>query len=304
MTISRTSPQSLMNDTAWIEEVWDGMFLERWYAESVLPRFCNTKTLDKIKNVGQVLNFRIEPSAAVVPHVKDQPIAWQTIKAEKRQISVDYAYSGAYRLDKMDKAQLGSLPVMQKVADSITKAHAEKENEVFFSSLALLNYNPLNTVDLSGTAAITGTRGSANYAISQLAKMRTHFNRRRVPKKGRFVIVPPEVEEILIQSDQATFNISGEGNKKAIEDGEWGVKICGFDVIVSEFVPGDGLSAATAFKCLCGFQGAIGFGRQVTEMETGIKLQDYYGEGIRALNSFGFGSLYPDGLGMWTCKIA
>lgn len=304
MTISRTAPQSLLNDTAWIEEVWDGMFLERWYAESPIPRICNTKTLDKIKSVGQIINFRIEPEASVVPHVKDQPIAWQTMKADKRQISVDFAYSGAHRLDRQDKTQLGSLPVMQKIANSLTKKHAEKEAEVFFSSIGLMNFNPLNAVDLSASAAITGTRGTVNYAISQIASMRTKFNRRRAPKKGRFLVVPPEVEELLIQSDQATFNINGEGNKKAIEDGEYGVRVCGFDIIVSEFVPGDGLSTATAFKCLAGFNGAIGFGRQVTEMESGIKLQDYYGEGIRALNTFGFGPLYPDGIGLWTCKIA
>jgi hypothetical protein len=304
MTIARTNPASLLNQDSWIEEVWDGMFLERWYAESPLPRITNTRTLDKIKNVGQIINFRIEPEATVVPHIKDQPIAWQSMKGDKRQISVDFAYSAAHRLDRMDKAQLGSLPVMQRIADSITKKHAEKEAEVFFNVMPLMTMNPLNMIDLTGTGAITGTRGSATYAIAQIAKLRTAFNRRRAPKKGRFLVVPPEVEEILIQSDQATFSINGEGNKKAIEDGEWGVKVCGFDIVVSEFVPGDGLSTASAFKCLAGFNGAIGFGRQVTEMESGIKLQDYYGDGIRALNTFGFGPLYPDGIGLWTCKIA
>lgn len=303
MTISRTAPASLMNDAAWIEEVWDGMFLEHWYAESPIPKLCNTKTLDKIKNVGQTIHFRVEPRAAVVPHIKDQPIQWQVMKADKRSITVDYAYSAAHRLDRIDKQHLGSLPVMSKIAASITKTHAEKEAEIFFSVLPTLSFNPLNIVDRSASAAVTGTRSSGlDYAINQVAKLRTAFNRRRAPKKGRFLAVSPEVEELLITSDQVTFNINGVGNEKAITEGEWGTRVCGFDIIPTEFVQGAG-TQASPYLCVAGVKDAIGFGRQVVEMEQGIKLQDYYGEGVRALNTFGMGLLYPDGVGLWKVRV-
>lgn len=299
MSINRGATPTLVNDSNWINDVWDGMFLDRWYAESVIPKLTNTRIQEKIKSVGQQMHFRIEPEATVTPHIKDMPIQWSAVKAEKRSLSVDYAYSAAHRMDDQDLAQLSELPVMERVASSITKKHAEKEHEVFFSAVPLLSFNPLNVVNTG--AAVTGTRGSANYVINQLAKMRTLFNRRRAPKVGRYVVVSPEVEELLITSDQTTFNISGQPTK-AIEDGEWGIRVCGFDVVVSEFVVGTG-AAGNPFLCICGCKEAIGFGRQVTKMETNIQLQDFYGKGVRALNSFGFGLLYPDGMGLWTVLL-
>jgi len=293
---------NLVNDSAWVQEVWDGMFLDRWYAESVLPRICNTKVLEPIKNCGQVLNFRVEPEATVVPQIKDQPIQWAAIRAEKRQITVDYAYSAAHRVDKQDLQQI-NLPIMERIAASISRKHSEKEHEIFFSTVPLMSFNPLNVVDRTATAAVTGTRSSGlDYIINQAAKMRTNFNRRRAPKKGRWIAVPPEVEEALITSDQVTFNVSGQPSK-AIEEGEWGIRVCGFDIVVTEFVTGVG-SQANPFICLCGVKDAIGFGRQVTDMEADVQLQDYYGRGVRALNSFGFGPVYPDGIGIWKVRTA
>lgn len=312
MPILRGGNPMLLNDTNWIEEVWDGLFLDRWYAESPIPKICNTRVLDKIKNVGQIIHFRVEPVAVVVPHIKDQPIQWSPMVADQRQISVDYAYSAAHRLDNIDAKQLGNLPVMSKVADSITKMHSQQENQILFPLLPTLSFNQLNKWGI-GTTGFTGTTGvisqfrtggtGANvndYAIAQVARMRTLFNRRRVPKNGRFIVVPPEVEEILINSDQATFQIGGHPSK-ALEDGEWGVRVCGFDIISSEFVAGVG-TQASPWLCMAGVKGAIGFGRQVTEMESGIQLQDYYGKGVRALNSFGAGLLYPDGVGLWQVR--
>lgn len=291
---------NLIGQGNWQEEVWNDLFLDHWYGESPIPRICNTSLLDKLKGGGTAMSFRVEPESSLSPHVKGQPIQWTSYQAEKRQITVDYAFSAAHVLEDITEVQLGNLPVLTRLVNSVNKRHAENEAMVFFSTAPLMTMNPLNLQDNSSVIASGRRSDGAAYIVNMLAGLRTKLNRRRAPKKGRYVTVPPEVEELFLTCDQATYEISGKAST-AVETGEWGIRVCGFDLVVSEFVPNG--SAGNIWKCLYGCKDAIGFGRQIQKVETNIRLESQYGTGIRALNVFGFGPLYSDALGVWTVKL-
>ena len=171
--------------------------------------------------------------------------------------------------------------------------------EVLFNALPLMACNPLNVVDKSATTQTTVST-DANYIINGLANLRTSFNRRRAPKIGRYVIVAPEVEDILLRSDAFRYDVSGRENT-AITQGAFGINVMGFDIFPSEYVP---QTAPNIYTCIVGVKDAFTFARQLTEVSVGIELQDYYGKGIKALNVFGFALTQPDGMGLWKVKVA
>jgi len=303
MGINRGGSQPNLSNTLYEQaEIVDAYMIEWWYnTENLLPKITNSRTKSAIEQPGQNIVFLSEPEAQVVPYLRDEPINWTTMKPERTSITVDYAYISAHKLDIVDEYEI-KLPLLSKIAAGMGKKHSEKELEVFMTVVPALSFLAKNIVGIGATyntvtGVSTGTRTSGiNYIVNQLVRLRTIFNRARVPKAGRYIVVSPEVEELLIASDQATYNISGKQGKE-IEDGEWGIKVAGFEILVSEFVPGDG-SAGNPYKCLVGIPEAIGFGRRIQKTELNVQLQDYVAKGHRSLNYFGFGALNLKGLGL------
>lgn len=279
-------------------EIWSALTLERWYAEGMIPKICNTDYEGEIKGAGQLVHIRWDPEATISPYVKDTPIQWQDVADEKTTFTIDYAYSAAHKIDKIDLKQM-DIGVVSKLATAINKKFEEKENELLFNALPLMSFNPLNLVDKSGSTQ-SPLSSSADYIINGLTSLRTAFNRRRMPKAGRWVAVAPEVEDILLRSDIVRYDVMGKPNE-TIQSGEFGLRIAGFDILVSEFVP---QSAANIFSCPAGIKKAVTFARQLVDVSVGIDLQDYHGKGMKALNVFGFTLLRPDALGLWKVKVA
>ena len=279
-------------------EVWSGLTLERWYAEGVLPKIFNTNYEGEIKKYGQIVHIRRNPDAVINPYVVDTPVSWNAIQDDKTTLTIDYAYYAAHKIDTVDLAQM-DIEIASKIANAINKQMMMKENQVCLSALPSLSYNPLNLVDKSG-ATQTTVSTDANYIIKAVTPLRTAFNRRRVPKEGRYILVSPEVEELLLMSDLVRYDAMGKENV-SIQTGNFGLRLAGFDIIPSEFVPSGGTNI---YNCIAGVKDALTFARQVTEVDLGVPLQDYFGKGMKALNVFGFALTQPDGMGIWKVKVA
>lgn len=279
-------------------EIWSMLTLERWYAEGLIPKICNTDYEGEIRDRGQLVHIRWDPEAIITPYVKDTPIQWMDVADEKDTFTIDYAYSAAHKIDKIDLKQM-DIGVITKLSSAINLKFEEKENELLFNAMPSFSFNPLNLVDKSANLQ-SPLSSSTDYIINGLTALRTAFNRRRCPKMGRYVVVAPEVEDILLRSDVVRYDVMGKVNE-TIQSGEFGLRIAGFDILVSEFVP---LAAANVYSCPAGVKKAVTFARQLVDVEVGIPLQDYHGKGMKALNVFGFKLLRPNGFGLWKCKVA
>ena len=279
-------------------EVWSALTLENWYAEGLIPKIANTNWEGEIKKAGQLVHIRRDPKAILSPYVNDTPIQYQDVVDEKTTLTIDYAYSAAHKVSSIDLAQM-DIDVVSKLAAAINKEHMMKENEIVFSVLPTLTMNANNVIDKS--AAQQTTTVGANYILNGLVALRTAFNRRRVPKSGRYVVVSPEVEDVLLRMDHTRYDVTGMQNK-VIQEGDFNLRIAGFDILVSEFVTGAG-TGGSPYLCPAGVKDAFTFARQLTEVEVGFTLQDSYGKGIKALNVFGFNITQPDGMGLWKVQV-
>jgi len=290
-------------------EIVAAQMIDWWYSDdaNLIPKITNSSVKGMIEQPGQALVFIQEPEAQVSAYLRDQPIAWSSLTPLRTTITVDYAYLSAHKLDVIDEYEI-KVPLLQKIGSTMGKKHSEKEAETFFNVCSTFSF--LTRLIIANGAAgpvvkdragylSDGTGGT--YIIGQLSAMRTKFNRGRVPKNGRYVVVSPEVEEILLNSDQAVYNISGKTNGTEMERGEWDVKICGFEILVSEFITGVG-TETNPYACLVGQKDCIGFGRRIQRVDLNVKLQDYMATGHRSLNYFGFGVLNYKGVGLWKVR--
>lgn len=280
-------------------EIWSAMTLERWYAEGLIPQIANTNYEGEIKKYGQLVHIRRDPDAVISPYIVDTPLNYQAVIDEKTTLTIDYAFAAAHKVDSVDLAQM-DINVVAKMSNAINKQMMMKENEVVFNALPTLSFNPANIVDKSGAAQTVGPQTDANYIVNGLVALRTAFNRRRMPKSGRFVVVSPEVEDLLLRCDHVRYDAVGRENK-VIQDGAFNLRMAGFDILVSEFVP---TSGSNVWLCPAGIKEAFTFARQLTEVEIGFTLPDQFGKGMKALNVFGFALTQPDGFGLWKVKTA
>lgn len=276
-------------------EVWSALLQKKWYNDSLISKVANTDWEGEIKKYGQIVHIRKRPDAVVNPYVIDQTVNWQQVTDEKITLTIDYAFYAAMKLDTVDIKQM-DLDAMKEYVEEISKRQMNKEDEILFGSI----FSSANVVSDYSTNVQSPLASSADYVLNGIANLRTKFNRKAVPKTGRFIVVSPEVEDIILRSDAARWDVSGDKNV-AMREGEFGFKIMGFDLLTSNYVTGTG-SASAPYNCVAGVKDAIAFARQVTETEVGIQLQDYFGKGVKSLNVFGFTASQPDGLGWWKVR--
>lgn len=327
-----TGLQNTLPNGWFIPQVWTGLVMELFWENSILAKICNTDIEEPIKRGGGEAIIRQRPPITINDWIVNQDLQFSPLADTAITIPIKYAKYAAAQLDSVDIAQM-DLDLMQIVAEDMNNQHMETETNVVIQALtaqlianlntatAGVNYgvenivapgaDPVNrykgTVYLN-TSASTPTRYNSsnftpdpNYIVRQITHARTILNRKRVPMAGRFLIVPPIVEDMLILSDQATWNVSGKVDK-VVEEGEYGLRVAGFDIIVSNFITQTTFDAGvgaggqadagnwTGYPCLMGLKKGYAFARQITEVDIGFDMAfKTFGKGLKTLNVFGAG---------------
>lgn len=307
MAISRTprpSPDTGVTDAAQallIENIVEGLTFDILRRESFLGKIANTEALKKLENFGDTITFRVLNPPPIHAYVVNQDLVPDTTAGTNFSVTVDRAFYGYPTLDPIDIKQI-NVPLMSKLARMLADAHAENEYAVVVAGLVTtvyaasvmayhgqtpgtVYYNPAVP-----TAVASTDRTDADYIIKQFIAARKAANKLAIPKKGRYAMVNSDVEEILLNSDQFTYQISGETNRKAIEDGDFGMRVAGYDIIVTDEIPTGTYGGQTNIaQCVLGHQNGLGFIRQLMETDINFKMQSKFGRACRQLDVFGFG---------------
>lgn len=311
MTIARpanpgaTDGLNNAGQAALMENIVGGLAIDKMTRESYLTRISNTEALKPLEQFGESITFRVLKPGTVRAYTTYTDLVPDGSTGDKFSVDVDRAFYSFSTLDLVDMKQI-NLPLLQKIADRLAEDHLENEYKEVVAMLTTsiygstqmaaygeqnptrVHYKP-NALTLN-PAAVSPTRTDANYIIKKFLGARKQANRMGIPKKGRFVMVNSDVEEILLNCDQLTYNVSGGGNAKAIEDGEFGIRIAGFDIIVTDEVTTATVDTATnVAQCLIGHRDGFGFVRQIMETDFNFKMERRFGRGTRQLNVFGFG---------------
>lgn len=301
-----------------VENVVAGLTYDKLYRDSFLSRICNTEALKPLEKFGDTITFRVLKPGTVNPYTVNEDIVPSTASGDNFSVSVDRAFYTFQTLDAVDIKQI-NLPLMQKLSDRLAADLAEKEYTEVIAGIITSIYGAtimsaygeqvpgrIYYKPSTPAAAATTTRTDATYLIKQFLAARKAGNKLGIPKKGRYALVNSDVEEILINCDQFTYNISGSQNAKAIEEGDFGLRIAGFDIIVTDEIPTAATfdSQTNIAKCVLGHQDGLGFIRQITESDINFKMERRFGRGCRQLEVFGFGFNDTRLFGSFPIKVA
>ncbi len=318
-----------------VPQLWMGMTMEKFWETSILAQLFNMDVLEPLTKFGGEAIIRKRPKITIQPYLVNENQTPETVNVETITIPVKYAYSAYVAVDSVDLQQI-DIDILDILAEDMNKEHMENENSVVLSGIltdiaagaqpfpTVANTDPTypalyeawrrssTVIDFTGVGVISGVRIDPTvsssqinpvYIVKAIADLRTQFNKKSVPREGRFLFVPPEVEEALILSDQVVYNIAGVPNKPIVT-GEFGINVCGFDIIATPFVAITTVGATTVANCVAGIKKGYAFVRQILEADIGFKMERIFGKGVRQLNAFGFGMSIPAGCGLLKLRIS
>jgi hypothetical protein len=322
MAITRTVPSAATgipaaSQTTLIEEIVEGLAMDVMRRESFLGKIANTEAMKKLESFGDQITFRVLNPPTVSPYLVNMDIVPEQITGTNFNVTVNNAFYAFPTIDPIDVKEI-NLPLMSNIARMMADAHAENEYLVVVAGLiatvysasvmsyegqvpGTVAYNPPVPTFVSDTDR-TNTQG---YIINQFLSARKAYNQLAIPKKGRYAMINSDVEQILLQSDQFTYQINGEQNRKAIEEGDFGIRVAGFDIIVTDAIPTATYAGVTnVCQGILGHQNGLGFIRQLMETEINFKLQTKFSRGARQLDVFGFGLSDSRYMGALPLKVA
>jgi len=321
MAISRTVPAAptgipAASQTLLIEEIVEGLAMDVMRRESFLGKIANTEALKKLENFGDQITFRVLNPPTISPYLVNMDIVPEQITGSNFAVTVNNAFYAFPTIDPIDVKEI-NLPLMSNIARMMADAHAENEYLVVIAGLITTIYSAAVMTyegQTPGTVAYNPTvptyvastdRTENDYIINMFLSARKAYNQMAIPRKGRYAIVNSDVEQILLQSDQFTYQINGEQNRKAIEDGDFGLRVAGFDIIVSDAIPtATYAGVSNVCQSILGHQNGLGFIRQLMETEINFKLQTKFSRGARQLDVFGFGLSDSRYMGALPIKVA
>ena len=300
-----------------IEQIVEGLAMDVLRRESFLGKIANTKALKRLQEFGDTITFRVLNPPTVEEYVIDQDLVPQTITGTHFSVTVDNAYYVYYTIDPIDLKQI-NVPLMEEMARQMALAHAENEYALVVAGLITSVYGATQMTYLGqvpGTvayqpavpSAVAATdRTDGDYIIRQFIAARKVYNQNAIPRPGRYAIINSDVEEILLNSDQFTYWVSGEGNRKAIEEGDFGMRVAGFDCIVSDYIPTSATygGQSNIAQCILGHVNGLGFIRQLQDTDINFKMQSKFDRAARQLDVFGFGLSDSRLMGAEPIKVA
>lgn len=231
----------------------------------------------------------------------------------------------AYNLaDQYDQEVLGYLcgfkqSALQKVADTVndqvngTKAVASAGSDELLSSMKLSRPNfgnlttPGSTGDsipiaarLPGATALPSTYVSPVMLFNRMARL---LNKQFVPSDGRWIVISPEMCEIL-QDEDSRFLNADYGESGMLRQGGHPMKVSGFRVYVSNNLPSVGTGPGTTGTSdqdtnfgviVAGHDAAVATAEQINKTEL-LRSHKTFGDIVRGLHLYGRKILRPEAI--------
>jgi hypothetical protein len=278
-----TRQGSNLPNGSYVPDIWSKKLLKKFYAASICNIICNTDWQGEVVN-GQKVVIRQRPDLFVEPYVANQKTNWQDILDISQNLTIDYAFVAAAKLDVVDMHQM-DINLQAELIDEI----ANRLRLVIETTVLGSAYSSAGT-SLSAVAWQTSTNCMDAIAQAQAALSVTT---EPAPVTERYLVLHPSMSRYLIQQ-AGLYALNAGLPQSAMVKGSVN-NLANFDFYQTPLVPGAG-TTGSPFKAFAGHKVAITLATQFTQFETNIPLVDYVGKGIRAINCFGYKVVKPSAL--------
>lgn len=255
-----------------LPDVFSKKLQAKYYASTTLWDVANRNWEGEIKGQGAKVIIRVRPSITTGAYTVNGTINYQDLADDKIELLVDKARYAAFKVDDIDKAQADINIINEASTDMAENMKIDIEKEVF------------GTVYASAGNSITSQQVTAANVLAWILTAGERLDEDNVPVEGRWLIIPPWIRTLLLQSDIKAAYLTGD-QTSPLRNGKLGM-IDRFMVYVSNNLSGIDTVGGPRY-CLAGHKDGISFASQITKTEP-LRLQNTFGDAIRALNVYGF----------------
>lgn len=274
-------------------EIWSKELTRLIMNYGVMLDCVNRNWEGEIKNAGDTVHIQQIGRVKVNTHDDDTAITYQNLDGTSQTLVVDQKKNFGFKVSDIDKVQ-ANIELNNKYLNQAKKEVAEVKD----AYLHALGMAGVATDNQLGTVAVTEANiyKQCTTLYRLLARANAiDANGKGVDGKNPFLILPPEIVEVIRNSDKATqaTNLGDNTIRKGTI-----MQFAGFDIKQSTIVEDN-----SGFAILAGTSEAITFAEQVTKVET-IKDKDFFGDFVRGLYVYGAKVVQPTCLASATFTIS
>lgn len=219
----------------------------------------------------------------------------ETLATTDETMVIDQSKMFAFEVDDVDQRQV------RNSGDLLTKAaHLSAEGLAKTADTHLLT--KMTTDALAANILAAQDVATADAAFLLMRRLRLALNKKDVPTDGRFVLISPEFEALIL-GDNRFIDASRYGSTTPILNGEIGRAI-GFNVLVSNNLPAGtaGTGAEVSNFIIAGHAMATTFAEQISKVEA-YRPQSSFSDAIKGLHLYGSRVVRPEALAVCDADV-
>lgn len=266
-----------------IPEIWAALMLSSLKKNLVFagPGVVNRNYEGEIRNQGDTVRVRSVGRPTISTYEKGvTSITPEQLTDAQRSLVIDQSKYFAFEVDDIDAAQSPGGELDEGLVEATYGLRDVADQYV--ASL----YTEAQAANQIGTVSVT----SPALAYTQLRLLKVALDEASVPDMGRYVVVPPWYEGLLLENDKFV-RVDASGTDQGLRNGIVG-RALGFDVLKSNNCVN---TTGDDWAVLAGYPGAISFAEQVVKVET-YRPEDSFSDAVKGLHVYGAKVMRPDAI--------
>lgn len=275
-----------------IPKIWSARLLSNLQKALIYgqPGVVNTDYEGEISEYGDTVKINSIGPVTIGDYTKNQDITGpETLSDDQAMLVIDQAKYFNFQVDDIDKAQQ-----KPKVMDEAMKEAAYGLADVADQYIANLYTGVAADNVIGDDTAPEGLTKDNIYDL--LVDLGTILTDAKIPKEGRWVVLPPWAYGLLLKDDRFV-HVSKAGTDEALRNGIVG-RAAGFDVLESHNVPNTG---GEKYKIIAGHPMAISKAEQINKVEP-YRPEKRFADAVKGLHLYGAKLIRPEGIAVLTAN--
>ena len=264
-----------------IPQIWSGRILENLNKQHVFAARLNRDYEGEIKNFGDSVRINSLGTITIADYTKNGTINNpETLQGSDMVLEITQAKYFNFEIDDIDRWQQ-----KPKLMDAATREAAYQMADGVDTYLAdSLAADSTNNVTGGGGAVLTiGTGAGETNAYVSLVDAGVALSEQNVPTRGRWAVVPPWFEGMLLKDDRFV-SYGTVANRDDLKNGHIG-RAAGFDIYVSNNVSSLGGLGAN-YYIQTGVNEAATYAEQIDDTEA-YRPEGSFSDALKGLHLFG-----------------
>lgn len=303
-----------------IPSLWSGKLIAKFYATTMFGEICNTDYQGEISNLGDKIIINSIPDVAIADYLVGGTLSYG-VPTPVANVELQINKAKAFTFNLPDVLEYQARP---KLLD-VFSGEASAKMKIYIDDDLL--FNSYSTGAAANKGATAGVRSAAynlgidtapvaltaSNVLTVLTQLAGVLDEQNVPDADRYLIIDPLTRNILMQSNLAQAQFTGDA-ASLVRTGKIG-RIDRFDVYVSNLLPrgaagkawvsgntdpstgGTTASVLGRRALIAGHKTALTFASQIVKTET-IRNPNDFGDLVRGLQVYGYKTLKPESLAL------